>query len=259
MIQKGLSTTGSSSGLLFNMSSMLNIFTLFFPIFLFSISLFFLYHGITRLSASKLSGTVKSKSPAKDPRGNDCVYSRLEVDYYTGDHQQWKQLYSEEQRLGFFLNNYAINIDSADIRLKPKVAIGYLNREKGFFENVFDDFSSKVSEKLNNAVRDVQFGVPIRPSQKLDNATMKILLNSPKLKKALTPHIRKQFRITEYLLAPGAKITIGVSGNILRPFLLTDQGDVAHIIREKSYLTIFIGCLFVLLSFTSFVLIILSF
>lgn len=268
MIQKGLYTTDSNLDLLFDMSTPFNILTLIFPAIMSFISIFFLYHGIKRLSASQLTGIVKSKTPGKDHRDNNCIYNRLEVDYFIGGHQEWKQLYSEEQRLQFSLNDTIINLDSTDIRLKPnRVTIGYINYEKGGIEKFFDGITFQVSKNVDKTIKDSPLGTIADFSQKnfIDEGTTKILLTIPKLKKTMVPHIRKQFRITEYILAPGTRVSLGISGShnnvLLRPFLITDQKgeNVTHLIREKSYMTIFIGAAFTLLSLGVFLIIILSF
>lgn len=267
MIQKGLYTTDSNLDLLFDMSTPFNILTLIFPAIMSFISIFFLYHGIKRLSASQLTGIVKSKNPGKDHRDNNCVYSRLEVDYFIGGYQEWKQLYSEEQRHQFSLDGNTINSDSADIRLKPnRVTLGHINYEKGGIEKFFDGITFQVSKNVDKTIKDSPLGTIADFSQKkiyIDEGTTKILLTIPKLKKAIVPHIRKQFRITEYIMAPGARVALGISGShkaIIRPFLITDQKgeNVTHLIREKSYMTIFIGAAFTLLSLGVFLIIILS-
>ncbi|MFH1520308.1 MAG: hypothetical protein ABID61_01555 [Candidatus Micrarchaeota archaeon] len=244
------------------MSSEFNIFTLFFPAIMLTASSIFFYHGVRRLSASQLKGIIKSKIPVKDYHGNSCVYTRLEVDYYVDGHQQWKQLYCEEQRAAFSFEGKTINSDSADIRINPKkITIGYFNRDKGIFENFFDGLTFQISKDVTKSISQSPLGAVVDSSPKIfinDNTT-KMLLKIPKLKKLLSPHIKKQFRITEYILANGSKITLGVcDSDIYKPFLITDQNDAKHVIREKSFLTLSLGFLFALLSFAVLITIILS-
>lgn len=213
-----------------------------FPALIFFAGAYFIYRGFGKLSACYLSGKVKTKARSNDPRGNPCIYSRVEISYYVGGNTEWKQFYSKEQRQPFYLGSLLVDPGLTDIRLKPTKEEGVIDRQRGILE--------KIANRALNPLG-APTGVPKSP---LGAETTKMLSRMP-----ITKHAKKPLRIIEYALRPGDAIYIAYSSDAGKPFLLTDvsEADARSIVREKFLFTI--SCGFALLVFSAILLFVLLF
>lgn len=264
MIQKDSSTTVSSSNLLFDMVSKLAFFGLVFPGLIFFVGLFFVYTGIIRFSAKYTRGKVSANKTIKDYRGTDCVYHRLDIDCYVGGYVGWKRFFSSEDRLPFNLGGKLVHLGNTDIRIPPtRTIIGYLKRKKGFLAKALNtivpaEFSTLRAKIFNYEAITSPNEPNYLPLDFIDGATTEVLIDSAAISKSIVPHAKKPLRITEYTIPPGSQVILGFTDakeNAVWPFILSTSANpnqIEHLAREKSYLTIFIGAILVLVSLAAY-------
>lgn len=230
---------------------------LVFPIIIFFVGIFFVSKGASRRSAAFSSGKVRAGKTFTSPRGRPCVYSKVTVDYYVGGPATWRRFYYNEQRLPFFLGNQEISIENADLRLQPTISTGAIMRKKGIFEGFIDNIYSQVDRaKALWPVPAVMVWVPhYEPAPKafLDDKTSKALQGLDGFKKSVAPHIKKPLRVSEYAIYPGDVVCVAYN-NPGQPFLVSDadEPEACDMAREKSYLAIFVGLVFVVVSLAAF-------
>ncbi|VVC04464.1 Uncharacterised protein [Candidatus Bilamarchaeum dharawalense] len=238
------------------MASPFAFFGLIFPILIFFTSLFFVYQGVIRFSAKFFSGIVKSKTLITDPYGVQCVYYKTDIESYCGGHQPWKRIYSDEKRSSFYVENQEVDLNSADIRLTPtKIVNGHIKRA-GLIQKAIETVSTNLIGKIS-FLSSKDSKTSDLSKLPVDEENSKLLEGLLKSKKIPVQYMTKPFRITQYTLTPGESIYlsyIGSDGKLLHPFLLTnfDESTTKTICKEKSYLTIFIGVLLLLLSFAAY-------
>jgi hypothetical protein len=230
---------------------MIELFSLFFPLLLFALSLFFLYQSVSRLSSQSISGTIQSNS-LTDYRGRPCAYSRLEISFHSGGLNPWKLIYTKDQRSKFTLNKKTIDLTNTDVRTEPTaVFVGKIN------------YGPAVSDQILGVLSPITSMIPIRFWRNITNKEPTsepylatelslALQKDPKLKNLLLKYRNQKLEIKEYLLTSGTKVCISTTNSnseILTPFLLTTgESSTAVLVKEKSLITSLIGGGLLLLS-----------
>lgn len=236
------------------------LFSLFLPLITFSAGAYLVYRGLRRMSPSgAIRGKMRIPNPIESPASKRlCAYSRVVVDYYAGGHTPWRNIYSAEKKTNFSVGGKEVDATHADFRLlAPYMSRGHV-APRGLV--------SELKYNLRQVGDFMDILAEVGPKEILDQPMLDAIMENEAAKKKIRPFLSKPLRILEYLLEEGAEISIATdpatsqAGGTIRgtesyPLLITNAGEEAasSSMREKAYLSLFVGAALLAASFLLFI------
>lgn len=246
---------------------------LFFPFMLFIGGSYLIFRGLRRgcfLGCRIFSGKVGGQSFPSHLSNQNCIYSKVVIEYSQGGHLPWRQIGVLEKKSQFLLDGKTVDPEYADIRLStPKIFTGRAKPNRTLLESAVDAVKKTgPGQTISSAVESV---LPSAPEQFLDMNVYAVLLKNEQISRNIKRHRGRELRVREYVLAEGSDVCVlangsapvsesTIAGSMEFPLLITDKpaADARSAMNEKAYLGILLGGGAILLALVILVLLLAS-
>lgn len=216
------------------------LFVLFLPAMAFVGGFYLIYRGWKRKGeVSSICGIARCKNPIVSPiTGRRCIYAKAVIEYYVSGSSPWRTAWSSESKADFSVGRASVSSNYTEYQIRePQIFTGNIKRPKGMLET----FVEPVTSSLPGSARVF-----------LNDDLCLALMSVDAIKRAISPHISKVFRITEYAITEGSNVCVidqsglkrgMATGSMEFPLLISDLGSASakSSLNEKAVFSIILG------------------
>lgn len=235
------------------------LFALMLPASAFFGGAYLIFRGVSKgnPSAARLSsGQARADSAFRSPiSGDDCIYSKLTVEYFTGKEPEWKEVYSSERRCDFRLSGRPVSAGHADFRPSRVVALqGFVPHEGGLLSGI-EGILEAAGYGEKSPLGKLRSALNGESKPFIDGAAIERLSADHRLKKAIERHHKKFLRISEHSIPDGRKLHVAsfgpdLAGTMEHPLLITETPQEARTaLDEKAKMSVLLGSGLIAFSF----------